>query len=214
MRTHLSLTLAHPEALPAIFQDDDVRYPERLVEHFLQEYTQAGDAVLDPFAGFGTTLVVAERLGRIPWGVELDEAKVSYVRGKLARPENLIAGDARALAAIELPAIDFSMTSPPYMNKDDAEDPFTAYRAKGNGYTAYLQDIRTIYTQLRGHMRPAGTVVLEVANLKRGGQVTTLAWDIAQEVSKVLRFEGEVIVCWDKYGYGYDHSYCLVYSAR
>lgn len=62
-------------------------------------------------------------------------------------------------------------------------------------------------------MRPAGTVVLEVANLKVGGQVTTLAWDIAQELSQVLRFEGGVIVCWDKYGYGYDHSYCLVYSA-
>lgn len=213
MRSYLSLQLSHPEALPAPFQDDDVRYPERLVEHFLQAYTQAGDTVLDPFAGFGTTLVVAERMGRIPWGVELDEAKVSYARGKLAQPENLIAGDARALAAIDLPVIDFSMTSPPYMNKADTEDPFTAYRAKGQGYAAYLHDIRTIYAQLRRQMRPAGTVVLEVANLKRDGQVTTLAWDIAQEVSQVLRFEGEVIVCWDKYGYGYDHSYCLVYSA-
>jgi len=29
----------------------------------------------------------------------------------------------------------------------------------------------------------------------------------------VLHFEGEVVVCWDRYGYGYEHSYCLVYSA-
>ena len=114
---------------------------------------------------------------------------------------------------MNLPTMDFSMTSPPYMNKDDSEDPFAAYRAKGKGYTAYLHDIRNIYEQVRKHMRPAGTVVLEVANLKVDGQVTTLAWDIAQEVSQVLRFEGEVIVCWDQYGYGYDHSYCLVYSA-
>jgi hypothetical protein len=63
-------------------------------------------------------------------------------------------------------------------------------------------------------MKPNGTVVVEVANLKRAGRVTTLAWDIAQEISAVLRFEGEVVVCWDKHGYGYDHSYCLVYSAQ
>ena len=99
------------------------------------------------------------------------------------------------------------------MAKDDLDDPFKDYRAKGQGYAAYLRDIRSIYGQLRKHMKPAGTVVLEVANLKLDGRVTTLAWDVAQEISRVLRFEGEVIVCWDKCTYGYDHSYCLVYSA-
>jgi hypothetical protein len=56
-------------------------------------------------------------------------------------------------------------------------------------------------------------VVLEVANLKIEGELTTLAWDIAEEVSKVLRFEGEAVACWDRYDYGYDHSYCLIFSA-
>lgn len=204
--------MSHLQALPVEFQNDDVRSPESLIEHFLQEYTQVSDTILDPFAGYGTTLIVAERLGRIPFGVELNEEKVNYARNKLTRPENLIQGDSRLLATIDLPAIDFSITSPPYMNKDDQEDPFTDYHAKGKGYTAYLRDIRSIYGQLRKHMKPTGTVVLEVANLKRDGRVTTLAWDVAQEVSKVLHFEGEVVVCWDKYGYGYDHSYCLVYS--
>lgn len=213
MKSYLSLELAYPEELPPSFRADDVRYPESLVEHFLNEYTRPGDTVLDPFAGYGTTLIVAERLGCIAYGVELDSAKADYARGRLARPESLIQGDSRFLAQLSLPAIDFSMTSPPYMNRDDREDPFTAYRDKGKGYAAYLQDIRSIYGQLRGLMKPAGTVILEVANLKLDGQVTTLAWDVAAEVSKVLHFEGEVVVCWDRYGYGYDHSYCLVYSA-
>jgi len=212
VRTYLSLQLKHAEELPTTFQDDDVRYPESLVEYFLREYTQVGDTVLDPFAGYGTTLVVAERLGRVAFGVELNEAKVNYARAKLTRPERLIQGDARSLASFNLPPINFSITSPPYMNKDDLEDPFTAYRAVGKGYQAYLRDIRSIYGQLRLHMKPAGTAVLEIANLKLDGQVTTLAWDVAQEVSQVLHFEGEVVVCWDTYGYGYDHSYCLVYS--
>lgn len=213
MRTYLSLKLAHTEALPAAFGDDDVRYPESLVEHFLQAYTQPGDTVLDPFAGYGTTLVVAERLGRRAFGVELNEERLNYARSRLTRPEGLLQGDSRLLKSINLPAIDFSITSPPYMSKNDLEDPFTAYRARSKGYAAYLQDFRSIYGQLRRLMKPAGMVVLEVANLKLDGQVTTLAWDVAQEVSQVLRFEGEVVVCWDRYGYGYDHSYCLVYSA-
>jgi hypothetical protein len=30
----------------------------------------------------------------------------------------------------------------------------------------------------------------------------------------VLRFEGEVVVDWEPtYGFGYDHSYCLVFKA-
>jgi hypothetical protein len=99
------------------------------------------------------------------------------------------------------------------MGQGDLDDPLADYRAKNQGYTAYLRDLRSIYGQLRQRMQPAGTVVLEVANLKLDGQVTTLAWDVAQEVSKVLRFEGEVVVGWDKAAYGYDHSYCLVYSA-
>lgn len=213
MKTYLHLERTQAEALPAAFQGDDVRYQPSLVEHFLQEYTQAGDTVLDPFAGYGTTLVVAERMGRVPFGVELDEAKVRYARGRLHRPENLRRGDARSLDAVDLPEISFSITSPPYMHRDDPEDPLAAYRTAGKGYAAYLQDLRGIYRQLRGRMKPAGTVVLEVSNLKRSGQVTTLAWDIARDVSTVLRFQGEVVLCWDEPAHGNDHSYCLVYSA-
>lgn len=212
MKTYLHLEMSHPQTLPVEFQDDDVRYPESLVEYFLQEYTQVGDTVLDPFAGYGTTLIVAERLGRLPFGVEINEEKVSYARMELTRPANLIQGDSRLLATLDLPAMDFSITSPPYATQDDQEDPFTDYRTQGKGYAAYLHNIRSIYQQLRKLMKPTGTVILEVANLKREGRVTTLAWDVAQEISKVLRFAGEVVVCWDQYGYGYDHSYCLVYS--
>ena len=36
--------------------DDNVSFAEELVEIFLADYTQPGDLVFDPFAGFGTTL--------------------------------------------------------------------------------------------------------------------------------------------------------------
>ena len=213
MKTYIHLTNTIQSPLPTPYQEDDVRYPESLVEHFLEQYTQQGDVVFDPFAGFGTTLFVAERMGRVPYGVEIDQDRVHFMRSKLANPSNIIHGDSRFLAEIDVPAIDFSITSPPYMTKENhPQFPFAGYQVTGEGYEAYLRAIRSIYQQLRTRLKPTAKVVLEVSNLKDEKQVTTLAWDIGQEISKVLRFEGEVIVCWDKYGFGYDHSYCLIFS--
>ena len=61
-------------------------------------------------------------------------------------------------------------------------------------------------------MKPSAHVVIEIANLKTKQGVTTLAWDVAHEISHVFTFEGEIVVCWDEYGFGYDHSYCLIFS--
>ena len=213
MKTYIHLTMSHSDHLPDLFQDDDVRYPESLVELFLEQYTQKGDVVFDPFAGYGTTLLTAERMGRVPFGVEIDRDKVNFAKSKLVHPDNLIQGDSRSLAELDLPEIDFSITSPPYMTRDDhPQFPLAGYKITGEGYNDYLRGIRSIYEQLSACMKPTAKIVLEVANLKTENQVTTLAWDIGQEVSRVLRFDGEVIVCWDKYGYGYDHSCCLVFS--
>jgi len=212
MRTWIQLENKHPSALPGEFQADDVRYAESLVAYFLTEFTQANQIVFDPFAGYGTTLLVAEAMGRIPFGLEYDQDRVNYIQTQLKQPQNIQQGDARQLNTYALPTFDFSMTSPPYMKEGDLENPFTAYREEGAGYVGYLQDIQSIYQQLSQFMRPKATVVIEVANLKAADQVTTLAWDVAKAVSQVLHFEGEVIVNWDHYGYGYQHSYCLVFK--
>ncbi len=189
-----------------------MRFAESLVEYLLREFTHEGDVVLDPFAGYGTTLAVAEAMERMAYGVECDEQRLGYARTLLRHPERLVHGDSRRLALLGLPSFDLSLTSPPYMNRSDREDPFSGYSAPGD-YSRYLDDLMRIYDQVRRLMKPEARVVLEVANLKRGREVTTLAWDVAASVSRVLRFEGEVVVAWDSYGYGYDHSYCLVFSA-
>lgn len=45
-------------------------FPEALPEWFIKLFTEPGDCVLDPFAGSGTSLRVARRLGRTAVGVE------------------------------------------------------------------------------------------------------------------------------------------------
>ncbi|PWT95584.1 MAG: DNA methylase [Candidatus Melainabacteria bacterium] len=214
MKTYLSLKNEHQRALPEEFQHDDVRYTEGLVEQFLGEFTRDGDVVFDPFMGYGTTLVVAERLNRVAFGVEFEERRWRYVQTILQNPERALHGDSTKLASMKLPDFDFSITSPPYMGRHHKENPFTAYSTVGEGYGKYLETMRQIYHQLNAKLKPSGRAVIEVSNLKHeDGTLTTLAWDIATEISKVLRFQGEIVVTWDDgYGYGYDHSYCLVFA--
>jgi tRNA G10 N-methylase Trm11 len=192
----------------------DVRYPAALVEHFLAAYTRPGDLVLDPFAGFGTTLRVAEAMDRPARGIERDAARVAHARSLLRDPTAMIRGDTRELAGLSLPPIDFSITSPPYMRRDDATDPLAGYVRPGRGYRAYLADLRAIYQQIGALMTARAHAVVEIANLKDAAGVTTLAWDAAATIAAVLPFLGEVVVDWTpSYGYGYDHSYCLVFGA-
>ena len=51
-------------------------FPEWLPEFFINLFTDEGDVVLDPFLGSGTTYRVAERLGRLPVGIEINEEYV------------------------------------------------------------------------------------------------------------------------------------------
>jgi hypothetical protein len=60
-------------------------------------------------------------------------------------------------------------------------------------------------------------VKIEISNIIKEGILTTLAWDVAKSVGEILTLEKEIIIEWEsdkkseKYGYGYDHSYCLVF---
>ncbi|WP_460991160.1 DNA methyltransferase [Sinomonas soli] len=64
----------------------DTSKPEGLLERFILAATDPGDLVLDPFAGSGTTLAVAERTGRAWVGVELSQDTVeSFIVPRLAK---------------------------------------------------------------------------------------------------------------------------------
>ena len=210
-----ALRLAHRNAapLPARLATDDVRFPEELVALFVDRLTAPGDVVFDPFAGFGTTPVVAEARGREGWGVELDSERAAFVRTRLRAPQRILEADARALETLALPAVKLVVTSPPYSAPGDPCEALSAYRGPNPGYAAYLAGLRHVFRQVAARMAPGGWVVIEAANIRAGGVVTTLAWDIARSVGEVLPFAGELVVHWEPtYGYGNDHSYCLLFG--
>jgi site-specific DNA-methyltransferase (adenine-specific) len=58
--------------------------PEAVLERIVRASSAPGDLVLDPFAGSGTTLAVAKRLGRHYLGIELSDEYAEQVRRRLA----------------------------------------------------------------------------------------------------------------------------------
>lgn len=57
--------------------------PLQLLLRIILSSTNPGDLVLDPFAGTGTTLVVAQQLGRNGIGIEIDKHNVRLVEQRL-----------------------------------------------------------------------------------------------------------------------------------
>ncbi len=62
-------------------------FPEGLPEWFIKLFTQPGDMVLDPFMGSGTTLFVAQRMGRNSIGIEIVPEYFNMVKEKLDEME-------------------------------------------------------------------------------------------------------------------------------
>jgi SAM-dependent methyltransferase len=236
VQTFLTLPYEKPLALPPPWDGHDPRTPPAFVRHFLTEYTDSGDTVFDPFAGFGTTLTVAEELDRVGVGVEFERERVEFVRDRLSgdgdsdTDSRIRQGDVLSLDATDLPAADCCLTSPPFATRGIDRNPFENYASEGD-YDDYLTDLGTAFGNVADCLRPGGSLLVDVSNLKSDAEVTTLAWDVADVLrdDPRLDFRGEVVVGWDAvesataqnaasperegaFGYGYDHSYCLVFE--
>ena len=66
-------------------RDHPAPYPVELAERLIRMFSFAGDTVLDPFMGTGTTSVAAARCGRNSIGVEIDPHYRKMAADRLAR---------------------------------------------------------------------------------------------------------------------------------
>jgi len=210
----LTFSSRNEHMLPPQFNGDDVRFSDAFAEYFIGRYTRLGDTVFDPFAGFGTALYAAERLGRKPLGVELLPERAEYIKANLRDPGGVILGDSLALGDIDLPGIDFSLTSPPYMRRSGhPQYPFAGYAVTGQGYDDYLRDIAGVYRQIKRRLKPGAYAVIEAVNYLDGNAPTMLADNIADAVGGVLALERKIEIRWIGET-GYERSFALVFSNR
>lgn len=120
------------------------KYPEELMELFIKQFTNEGDAVLDPMSGTGSTQVASLMLKRRAYGTELSEMFADIARNRCKtiyeplqleipgiseKTEKLdfkiVCADARSIDQLGFPEIDYLVTSPPYwdiLNMKGAEN--------------------------------------------------------------------------------------------
>ena len=197
----------HPDAQierehPAPFSFTDVA---RLIRFF----TKAGEVVLDPFVGVGSTLKACALEGRLGIGFELNDHYVTLTHERLRievgpdaveADQTVECGDARDLTKrLSTDSIDFVVTSPPYWNILHKEDHKarqertrrnldTRYsddsRDLGNiaGYEAFLAELRDILGECGRALRPRKYMAVIVSDFRHRSRYVTFHTDLAREL--------------------------------
>lgn len=155
---------------------------------------------------------------------------------------NVISGDAAQISAHvekhKLPVIDYVFTSPPYWDMLRMRGAMTQKKRRqsneldlfysedpddlGNveDYGVFLNRLVAIYAALKPFLREGAYLTIIVKNIKKGGEIYPLAWDLGKQLSMVYTLKDEKIWCQDDirlapYGMGNAwvsntfHHYCL-----
>lgn len=230
------------------------KFPETLVQTFIEFFTKEQEFVLDPMAGTGSTNIAAMRSGRNSFGIEINpkytqiaESLITEEREKLNQDKNkiistIITGDAKNFLELadkhSMPEFDYVITSPPYWNmlhargfetqqirrrNDDldviySEDPSDLGNIEH--YDTFLNQLVSIYGNIKPRLRKFAYLTIIVKNIKKGGTIYPLAWDLAIRLGKIYQLKDERIWCQDNiklspYGMGNAwvsntfHHYCL-----
>ena len=213
MRSTIPVSAKALQAERPEWADEDVHFPESLVFEIVEEFTSIGDRVLDPFAGFGTTLVVSERMGRQAIGVELLSERVTAIRRRLGPGGVVVEGDARNLLELVEGPVDLCLTSPPYMNAvDHPQNPLNGYRTMDGDYPTYLNSLAEIFVAVVSLLRPGAHLVINAADIRTGSVVTPLAYEIKRELQTHATFVSETALIWDEAPAWLCGDFCMVFE--
>jgi len=226
------------------------KFPETMAQEFIEFFTKKGENVLDPMAGTGSTIVAALRSGRNSYGIELNpkyaevaQRIISEERAVIgSAAENLtsvlIHGNAAKAGDYQLPPIHYVLTSPPYWDMLHAKGAATQKKRRASSefdvfysadpddlgnisdYDNFLEQLVLIYIGLKPLLVVKAYLTIIVKNVKKGGRIYPLAWDLAHRLGKFYALKDEKIWCQDNqplapFGLGSAwvsntfHHYCL-----
>lgn len=137
---HAQIEKLHPA--PFSFQD---------VARLIRFFSKAGETVLDPFVGVGSTLKAAALEGRSGIGIELSKRYAELAQERLSKEvdsavlcsnrQQVIYGDARtALPKIPKSSVKLVVTSPPYWKILHKKDHKAKQERVGNGLDTQYSD--------------------------------------------------------------------------
>jgi hypothetical protein len=195
---------------------------------FITHFTRPGDWVLDPFCGFGSTLVAASLAGVPAVGLDVDAQRVGISRARLdalgldaraypvwqgsvaapatqGRCRDELSGAAEAAAcAPDGPRgqarVGLCLTNIPYFGCDPVADDASAQLYGVRHYEPYLQGIREVFEGVHAVLAPGAWCVVMAQNLRLGGRFVPLAWDVARLLGERFVLHEERVLIYDRAG--------------
>ena len=182
------------------------RFPLELAELVVKRFSDPGDWVLDPFCGFGTTLVAAQNLGRQAIGFEKNSHRGAFAARQVVPPGRVLIEDSRRVLNRKLPPFDLTFTSPPYLSlREDGTE---------QSVQEYVNDLVNIFEAIRRCMKPRSQVVIELSNVRQERGIRPMLWEAGRALSELFSLEDELVRCntgEELAAPGYNHSTLLVF---
>ena len=194
---------------------------------FVRQFSQPGDTVFDPFAGFGTTLLAARLEGRLASGCEVDAGRIGLIRERLARHDlaqgtTLLHGSCHALEDAALPPFDLCLANVPYFGCGWTGAPAASQLYDSQSYAQHLDGLRNVFYRVRAGLREGGACIAMVQNIRLGDRVLPLAFDLARILGSLFVMEEERVLIYPHEGEETNadartdrrHEYALVFRKQ
>ncbi|AXK66244.1 MULTISPECIES: DNA methyltransferase [Burkholderia] len=191
------------------FDARDCGWVEQMVP-FIGSHATPGGWIVDPFGGFGTTLVAAARCGVPALGVEIDPQRVAFARERLARAGAAsprypvlagdLSGDATQAAARDAGGpFTLCLTSVPYFGCSGLPGRPSDGQLYGVDYYApYLERMRNVFAGVHALLEPGGWCIAMAQNLRIGGRFVPLAWDVARLLGERFVLHEERVLIYER----------------
>ena len=235
--------LRHPAKFPETLAQEFIEFFTKQGQVVLDPMAGTGSALVAAIRagrhGYGIELN--------PTYAQIARDIVTQERQKLSESFNhvkalVITGDAARFAEYvteyQIPQIDYVFTSPPYWDMLHSCGAQTQQKRRrsieldvvysddpndlGNisDYNVFLEQLVKIYVSLQPFLRSGAYLTIIVKNVKKGGRIYPLAWDLGKQLGEFYRLKDERIWCQDDirlapYGIGNAwvsntfHHYCL-----
>ncbi len=167
---------------------------------FIRQFCPEGGLVIDPFCGFGTTLMAAHLEGRRGIGVELEPARAGIAQERMARArapgQTVLAGDIASVAS-GLPPVDLVLTNIPYFGCrwPEAGD---AQLYNAATYAGFLEQLHLVFKAVKPLLREGGHVIAMAENLRIGQHFVPLAWDLGRILAERYELVDERILLYQR----------------
>jgi DNA modification methylase len=231
--------LKQEKAIDATMEEHPATYSPTMIAGFIKFFTKKGQKVLDPFCGIGSTLEACRRTERIGYGIELNPKYYNFILKRTPEfKQNIFNDDCLNIDKLNISGIDFCISSPPYWDiLNRSTHNFKTDREKKNldinysesikdlgnidDYNLFIDKLKELYLKIYEILNPNAYVVIIIKNVKKGGKLYPIAWDIAKALSDKYVLKDEKIWIQDKvglapYGYPYSwtsnilHHYCII----